>query len=112
MFDSLKSKLKNIFSKGKDLKEESVYKEAEPERPAEEEQTVSPAPPASQEPAARAPEAPSPEAHEAAPAAPAEEHGHFSKKGKSRKEGRASDMLSDSFLAKKIKDDPMDMLRR
>ena len=106
MFDSLKSKLKSIFSKGKDLKEETVYEEPAPEKPVEEKPETAPAPPASPAPAAPAPETASREEHIKAPAAPAKEHGHISKK--ERKSGRASDMLSDSFLAKKIKDDPLD----
>ena len=106
MFDSLKSKLKSIFSKGKDLKAETVYEEPAPEQPVEEQPETAPAPPASPAPAAPAPETASREEHIKAPAAPAKEHGHISKK--ERKSGRASDMLSDSFLAKKIKDDPMD----
>ena len=111
MFDSLKSKLKSIFSKGKDLKEETVYEEPAPEKPVEEKPVeekpeTAPAPPASPAPVAPTPETASREEHIKAPAAPAKEHGHISKK--ERKSGRASDMLSDSFLAKKIKDDPMD----
>ncbi|AGI48538.1 signal recognition particle-docking protein FtsY [Thermoplasmatales archaeon BRNA1] len=103
MFDSLKSKLKGIFKKGEKLDEGSVYEE-----PPKEETPVSlPEPSPEQEASVPAEESPAEQ--------PREEPKKLSKKermaaAKARHSGekRSSDMLSEGFLSKKIKDDPLD----
>ena len=119
MFDSLKSKLKNLFKKGEKLDAESVYKE-EPEEPAVQETAVPEVPETEtpvqetvpeqvQEPKR---EEPAPEVKpEPAPApAPKKEEKKEDRKGKpvKGKNKRSDEMLSSSFLSKKIKDDPLD----
>jgi fused signal recognition particle receptor len=112
MFDSLKSKLKNIFSKGKDLKEETVYEEA----PAEEPKTV-PEPEKAPEvqdsaevqPVQQTAEPPKEQAPEPVRQEPERKLSKKERRERAKNRGkRSSDMLSDSFLAKKVKDDPMD----
>ena len=119
MFDSLKSKLKNLFKKGEKLDAESVYKE-EPEEPAVQETAVPEVPetetPAQETIPEQVPEPkrdePAPEAKpEPAPApAPKKEEKKEDRKGKpvKGKNKRSDEMLSSSFLSKKIKDDPLD----
>ena len=119
MFDSLKSKLKNLFKKGEKLDAESVYKE-EPEEPAVQETAVPEVPetetPVQETVPEQVPEPkrdePAPEAKpEPAPApAPKKEEKKENRKGKSvkGKNKRSDEMLSSSFLSKKIKDDPLD----
>ena len=111
MFDSLKSKLKNVFSKGKKLDEAQVYEEPALPEPAPAETPEPVKEPSVQE----APSAPAPAQTEApAPAQPAaEEKKPLSKKerkeaAKNKGRKRSEDMLDDGFLAKKIKDDPLD----
>ena len=119
MFDSLKSKLKNFFKKGDKLDAESVYKE-EPEAPAVQE-TAAPEVPVTETPVQetvpeQVPEPkrdePAPEAKpEPAPApAPKKEEKKEDRKGKpvKGKNKRSDEMLSSSYLSKKIKDDPLD----
>jgi len=116
MFDSLKSKLKNVFSKGKKLDESSVYEEPALPEPAPAEQPEPVKEPSVQEtPSSPAPaEAPA-KTETPAPAqpAPAEEKKPLSKKerkeaAKNKGRKRSEDMLEDGFLSKKIKDDPLD----
>ena len=119
MFDSLKSKLKNLFKKGEKLDAESVYKE-EPEEPAVQETAVPEVPeteaPVQETVPEQVPEPkrdePAPEAKpEPAPApAPKKEEKKEDRKGKpvKGKNKRSDEMLSSSFLSKKIKDDPLD----
>ena len=119
MFDSLKSKLKNLFKKGEKLVAESVYKE-EPEEPAVQETAVPVVPetetPVQETVPEQVPEPkrdePAPEAKpEPAPApAPKKEEKKEDRKGKpvKGKNKRSDEMLSSSFLSKKIKDDPLD----
>ncbi|AMH93732.1 signal recognition particle receptor FtsY [methanogenic archaeon ISO4-H5] len=119
MFDSLKSKLKNLFKKGEKLDAESVYKE-EPEAPAVQE-TAAPEVPETETPVQETVpeqvpepkrEEPAPEVKpEPAPApAPKKEEKKEDRKGKpvKGKNKRSDEMLSSSFLSKKIKDDPLD----
>ena len=119
MFDSLKSKLKNLFKKGEKLDAESVYKE-EPEAPAVQE-TAAPEVPVTETPVQETVpeqvpepkrEEPAPEVKpEPAPApAPKKEEKKEDRKGKpvKGKNKRSDEMLSSSFLSKKIKDDPLD----
>ena len=119
MFDSLKSKLKNLFKKGEKLDAESVYKE-EPEAPAVQETAV-PEVPVTETPVQETVpeqvsepkrEEPAPEVKpEPAPApAPKKEEKKEDRKGKpvKGKNKRSDEMLSSSFLSKKIKDDPLD----
>jgi fused signal recognition particle receptor len=119
MFDSLKSKLKNLFKKGEKLDAESVYKE-EPEAPAVQETAVPEVPvtetPVQETVPEQVPEPkreePAPEVKpEPAPApAPKKEEKKEDRKGKpvKGKNKRSDEMLSSSFLSKKIKDDPLD----
>ncbi len=119
MFDSLKSKLKNLFKKGEKLDAESVYKE-EPEAPAVQETAVPEVPvtetPVQETVPEQVPEPkreePAPEVKpEPAPApAPKKEEKKENRKGKpvKGKNKRSDEMLSSSFLSKKIKDDPLD----
>ena len=119
MFDSLKSKLKNLFKKGEKLDAESVYKK-EPEEPAVQETAVPEVPetetPVQETVPVQVPEPkrdePAPEAKpEPAPApAPKKEEKKEDRKGKpvKGKNKRSDEMLSSSFLSKKIKDDPLD----
>ena len=119
MFDSLKSKLKNLFKKGEKLDAESVYKE-EPEAPAVQETAVPEVPvtetPVQETIPEQVPEPkreePAPEVKpEPAPApAPKKEEKKEDRKGKpvKGKNKRSDEMLSSSFLSKKIKDDPLD----
>ena len=119
MFDSLKSKLKNLFKKGEKLDAESVYKE-EPEEPAVQETAVPEVPetetPVQETVPEQVPEPkrdePAPDAKpEPAPApAPKKEEKKEDRKGKpvKGKNKRSDEMLSSSFLSKKIKDDPLD----
>ena len=121
MFESLKSKLKNVFKKGDKLDEEKVYEEAPSVEPVQPVPAAEPAAePVPQEPA-KAPvveETPAPAiqpgpATEAKPEPPAEEKKPLSKKerkeaAKNKGRKRSEDMLSDGFLSKKIKEDPMD----
>lgn len=119
MFDSLKSKLKNLFKKGEKLDAESVYKE-EPEEPAVQKTAVPEVPetetPAQETVPEQVPEPkreePAPEVKpEPAPApAPKKEEKKEDRKGKpvKGKNKRSDEMLSSSFLSKKIKDDPLD----
>jgi len=119
MFDSLKSKLKNLFKKGEKLDAESVYKE-EPEEPAVQETAVPEVPetetPVQETVPEQVPEPkrdePAPEAKpEPAPApAPKKQEKKEDRKGKpvKGKNKRSDEMLSSSFLSKKIKDDPLD----
>ena len=119
MFDSLKSKLKNLFKKGEKLDAGSVYKE-EPEEPAVQETAVPEVPetetPVQETVPEQVPEPkrdePAPEAKpEPAPApAPKKEEKKEDRKGKpvKGKNKRSDEMLSSSFLSKKIKDDPLD----
>jgi fused signal recognition particle receptor len=119
MFDSLKSKLKNLFKKGEKLDAESVYKE-EPEEPAVQKTAVPEVPetetPVQETVPEQVPEPkrdePAPEAKpEPAPApAPKKEEKKEDRKGKpvKGKNKRSDEMLSSSFLSKKIKDDPLD----
>ena len=119
MFDSLKSKLKNLFKKGEKLDAESVYKE-EPEEPAVQETAVPEVPetetPVQETVPEQVPEPkrdePAPEVKpEPAPApAPKKEEKKEDRKGKpvKGKNKRSDEMLSSSFLSKKIKDDPLD----
>ena len=117
MFDSLKSKLKNLFKKGEKLDAESVYKE-EPEAPAVQE-TAAPEVPETETPVQETvPEqVPEPKREEPAPEvkpepapAPKKEEKKEDRKGKpvKGKNKRSDEMLSSSFLSKKIKDDPLD----
>lgn len=119
MFDSLKSKLKNLFKKGEKLDAESVYKE-EPEAPAVQE-TAAPEVPETETPVQETvPEqVPEPKREEPAPEvkpeptpapAPKKEEKKENRKGKpvKGKNKRSDEMLSSSFLSKKIKDDPLD----
>ena len=119
MFDSLKSKLKNLFKKGEKLDAESVYKE-EPKEPAVQETAVPEVPvtetPVQETVPEQVPEPkreePAPEVKpEPAPApAPKKEEKKEDRKGKpvKGKNKRSDEMLSSSFLSKKIKDDPLD----
>lgn len=119
MFDSLKSKLKNLFKKGEKLDAESVYKE-EPEAPAVQETAVPEVPetetPVQETVPEQVPEPkreePAPEVKpEPAPApAPKKVEKKEDRKGKpvKGKNKRSDEMLSSSFLSKKIKDDPLD----
>ena len=119
MFDSLKSKLKNLFKKGEKLDAESVYKE-EPEAPTVQETAVPEVPvtetPVQETVPEQIPEPkreePAPEVKpEPAPApAPKKEEKKEDRKGKpvKGKNKRSDEMLSSSFLSKKIKDDPLD----
>ncbi|MDD4222589.1 MAG: signal recognition particle receptor subunit alpha, partial [Candidatus Methanomethylophilus sp.] len=98
MFDSLKSKLKAVFQKGKELDAEKVYETAVPEK-----EIVSAETPA--QPVA------APIREQSTPALPKK----LSRKEEIRqrkKNGgkRAEDMLSTSVMGKKIKDDPLDDL--
>ena len=114
MFDSLKAKMKNLFSKGGKLKEEDVYKHEEVEQP--------PAPPAPETKTA-VPETPS----QPAPAAPAEvpketpkEEPKLSRKEmlklkkqekKEQKEQKKTLQVEEAPVGdsgKKIKEDPLD----
>ena len=99
MFDSLKSKLKGLFKKGKDLDSEAVYKD-EPAAPAPSNEVQEPQAPVA-EPQVQTEAKPQPaEAPKAAePAKPV--------KGNKK---RSDSMLKDSFLSKKIKDDNLDDL--
>ena len=119
MFDSLKSKLKNLFKKGEKLDAESVYKE-EPEAPAVQETAV-PEVPVTETPVQETvPEqVPEPKKEEPAPEvkpeptpAPAPKKGEKKEDRKGKpvkgKNKRSDEMLSSSFLSKKIKDDPLD----
>lgn len=130
MFDSLKSKLKNIFKKGNDLDTESVY--AEPEPAVEEQPTpvtktvqegkkeISPEPAKQVEIPQETPqisqnkpvESVNEEVREESkPAeikptpAPSPTKAEKPVSGKNK---RSSDMMSTSILGKKIKDDPLD----
>lgn len=124
MFDSLKSKLKNIFKKGEQLDEQAVYKDTPAEEPktlpepapaaepaVSEEAPVSPAVPESTpEPAPAAVPEPAPVQK---PAEPVPEKKPLSKKerkeaAKNKGRKRSEDMLSDGFMSKKIKEDPLD----
>ncbi len=116
MFDSLKSKLKGLFKKGKDLNSEAIYEdepktpEPQPEVPAVEpvpaaetvpEKTVDQPKPQSE---------PVPEPKKAAqPEVPAAETKTAAKPVKG-KDKRSNEMLKQSFLSKKIKDDALDDL--
>lgn len=123
MFESLKSKLKNVFSKGSKLKEEDVYAKEEPEQP------VAPPAPAPEEPKAEAvPETPRvPEAERApvetpAPAAPApeppKEEPKLSRKEmlrlrkQEKKEAKSKPVTTTDVpvgdSGKRIKEDPLD----
>ncbi len=107
MFDSLKAKMKNLFSKGEKLKEEDVYKHEETEQP--------PAPPAPQAETA-VPETPS----QPAPSAPAEvpkEEPRLSRKEmlklkkQEKKEQKKVPQVEEAPVGdsgKKIKEDPLD----
>ena len=119
MFDSLKSKLKNLFKKGEKLDAESVYKE-EPEAPVVQE-TAAPEVPETETPVQETvPEqVPEPKREEPAPEvkpeptptpAPKKEEKKEDRKSKpvKGKNKRSDEMLSSSFLSKKIKDDPLD----
>jgi len=127
MFDSLKSKLKGIFKKGKDLNEESVYAEESPkelppatpvaEAEVSKETPIQPKPAIPAEPVptpkATAPEktetVPTPEPSRKAEEAQPERKMTAKERIKANKgQKRSSDMLSTSILGKKIKDDPMD----
>ena len=100
MFDSLKSKLKNLFKKGNELDQEKVYEEEPqvqetvPEAPAVTEQPAAEPAPVAEEHAAPVKTEPQPEKKASKPI-----------KGKNKRSG---EMLSSSLLSKKIKDDPMD----
>ena len=119
MFDSLKSKLKNLFKKGEKLDAESVYKE-EPEAPAVQETAVPEVHEAETPVQETVPEqVPEPKREEPAPEvkpepapapAPKKEEKKEDRKGKpvKGKNKRSDEMLSSSFLSKKIKDDPLD----
>ena len=118
MFDSLKSKLKNLFKKGEKLDADSVYKE-EPEAPAVQETAVPEVPEAETPIQETAPEQvpepkreePAPEVKpEPAPAPAPKKEKKEDRKGKpvKGKNKRSDEMLSSSFLSKKIKDDPLD----
>ncbi len=118
MFDSLKSKLKNLFKKGEKLDAESVYKE-EPEEPAVQKTAVPEVPetetPVQETVPEQVPEPkrdePAPEAKpEPAPAPAPKKEKKEDRKGKpvKGKNKRSDEMLSSSFLSKKIKDDPLD----
>ena len=117
MFDSLKSKLKNLFKKGEKLDAESVYKE-EPEAPAVQETAVPEVPETETPVQETVPEqVPEPKREEPAPEikpepapAPKKEEKKEDRKGKpvKGKNKRSDEMLSSSFLSKKIKDDPLD----
>ena len=115
MFDSLKSKLKNLFKKGEKLDAESVYKE-EPEEPAVQETAVPEVPETETPVQETVPEqVPEPKRDEPAPEAkpepaPAPAPKKEDRKGKpvKGKNKRSDEMLSSSFLSKKIKDDPLD----
>ncbi|MCQ2070797.1 MAG: signal recognition particle receptor subunit alpha, partial [archaeon] len=136
MFGSLKSKLKSIFKKGNDLDESKVYNdEPKPETKTVEEPAVVPKveepAPVHEEPAKvvlEVPEVVEPVKPEPVPekvietpapvekpkevpvAAKPTKETHKGKKEKLVKgsKKRSSDMLSDSLLSKKIKDDPLD----
>ncbi len=111
MFDSLKAKMKNLFSKGEKLKEEEVYKQEEIEQP--------PAPPAPETETA-VPETPS----QPAPATPAEvpketpkEEPKLSRKEmlklkkQEKKEQKKAPAIEEAPVGdsgKKIKEDPLD----
>ena len=123
MFDSLKSKLKSIFKKGKDLDTESVYAEEKPaveEQPVPQTETVpekkegiisEPAKPVEQpqvpqkeeKPVEKVAEVKKEETPVSKPA-PAKK----TEKPVLGKKKRSSEMMSTSFLGKKIKDDPLD----
>ena len=117
MFDSLKSKLKNLFKKGEKLDAESVYKE-EPEAPAVQETAVPEVPETETPVQETVPEqVPEPKREEPAPEikpepapAPKKEEKKEDRKSKpvKGKNKRSDEMLSSSFLSKKIKDDPLD----
>ena len=123
MFDSLKSKLKSIFKKGKDLDTESVYAEEKPaveEQPVPQTETVpekkegiisEPAKPVEQPQVPQKEEKPVEKVAEVkkeetplSKPAPAKK----TEKPVSGKKKRSSEMMSTSFLGKKIKDDPLD----
>ncbi len=130
MFDSLKSKLKNIFKKGNDLNTESVYAEPEPvveEHPTppteivqKEKKEISPEPieqvevpqETSQIPQNKPIEPVKEEVKEESKSAevkptPAPTPTKVEKPVSGKKK-RSSDMMSTSVLGKKIKDDPLD----
>lgn len=115
MFDSLKSKLKNIFKKGNELNTESVYKE-EPQEPVQETVPVQEAPAIVAEPApASVPVVEEKKVEtpvvEEKPVVKQESLKQVSKqKPVSGKNKRSNEMLKDSFLSKKIKDDNLDDL--
>jgi len=99
MFESLKDKLKRTFKKGEKLDENKVYREPPREIPA----SIPEQPKVSEIPI------------ESVTEPPREDMKKLSKKermtaakAKHSGEKRSSDMLSDSFLNKKIKDDPLD----
>ncbi len=125
MFDSLKSKLKNIFKKGKDLDKETVYAEEQPavkEQPVPQTETVpekkeeiipEPVKPVEQPQVPQKEEKPIEKVvevkKEETPApAPTPAPAKKAEKPVSGKKKRSSEMMSTSFLGKKIKDDPLD----
>ncbi len=125
MFDSLKSKLKNIFKKGKDLDKETVYAEEQPavkEQPVPQTETVpekkeeiipEPVKPVEQPQVPQKEEKPIEKVAEVkkeeTPApAPTPAPAKKAEKPVSGKKKRSSEMMSTSFLGKKIKDDPLD----
>ncbi len=136
MFDSLKSKLKNIFKKGQDLDTETVYTDEKPvvekEQIVEEQQInqteIVPESPKEIVPEPTKPIEPAtiPQEHlesvktetpvptsleEPAPAkteVPASVSSKKSEKPIPGKKRRSDEMMSTSFLGKKIKDDPLD----
>ena len=117
MFDSLKSKLKGLFKKGKDLNSEAIYEdepktpEPQPEVPA-----VEPVPAAEtvpektvDQPKPQSEPVPEPKKAEPQPKVPAAETKTAAKPVKG-KDKRSNEMLKQSFLSKKIKDDALDDL--
>lgn len=125
MFDSLKAKMKGLFSKGKNLKEEEVYKPKEieqpaepphaetpkaPEQPVKETPTVSetPAQARVQTPETRPEPAPAPEPPKEEPKLSRKEMLKLRKHGKEQKHEAPTDsssMVGDS--GKRIKEDPL-----
>ena len=117
MFDSLKSKLKGLFKKGKDLNSEAIYEdepktpEPQPEVPA-----VEPVPAAEtvpektvDQPKPQSEPVSEPKKAEPQPKVPAAETKTAAKPVKG-KDKRSNEMLKQSFLSKKIKDDALDDL--
>ena len=117
MFDSLKSKLKGLFKKGKDLNSEAIYEdepktpEPQPEVPAVEPVPAAEAVPEKtvDQPKPQSEPVSEPKKAEPQPKVPAAETKTAAKPVKG-KDKRSNEMLKQSFLSKKIKDDALDDL--